>query len=664
MNKPLAMLLLLLGAALLALAPEATAVKRQKVAPSYAWTISEPLGLHYAGTIDTLQYNYYQTGLPTLGHVAYSLTGNYGSEGQNQVFFERAPHSDFFFEDALSEWLPSVKTQVYYNTRIPMTLLSYQMGGNRYSNQDRLKGIFSGNVNKQIQVGAALDYIYSKGSYDQQSNKNFAYRIFGSYIGHRYELQTFFNAYNFLNKESGGITDDRYITDPAEVQGGVTKVDTKTIPTRLNNAHSQVWGTEFYMNHRYKVGYYRRWNDTLPDTIIAQKEYVPVTSFIWTLNYKSNKHKFINKDAAGESDFFEASYLTPGFTNDTTRYWRLTNTFGIDLLEGSRSWAKFGLSAYATYEMRHYAQTADTLNRAVATLPDGLTAIPDELRVKDKDTDNAMWVGGQLTKRHGSVLTYDVDARFGLLGSVSGDFSVSGNVHTKIPLGRDSMRITGYGYLKNEAVPYFLRRFRSNHLLWNNDFGKTRRFRAGGELYLPHTGTRLNVGYETMQNYVFINEQSRPEQSGSAVHVLSATLDQRLNFRALHWDNQVVYQTSSNQRALALPKLAVYSNLYLYFRIAGVLGVQFGVDGNYYTRYYAPAYAPSIMAFRSQSDDKLGNYAILNAYANFKLKKARFFVVMSHFNQGLFGGDNCFATPHYPLNPRRLQMGVSVDFTN
>ena len=47
-----------------------------------------------------------------------------------------------------------------------------------------------------------------------------------------------------------------------------------------------------------------------------------------------------------------------------------------------------------------------------------------------------------------------------------------------------------------------------------------------------------------------------------------------------------------------------------------------------------------------------------------KLSKARFYVMFSHVNQGLFGGSGYFSMPYYPLNPRRLQIGVSVDFTN
>ena len=145
---------------------------------------------------------------------AYATTGNLGAEGQDQIFFDRPDHSNFFFEDALAAWLPSIKTQRYYNTRIPMTIVSYNTGGNRNNMQDRLTALFSGNVNKAIQVGAAMDYIYSMGTYDAQATKDFTWRVFGSYTGDRYELQAYFNNYNFLNKENGGITDDRYITDP------------------------------------------------------------------------------------------------------------------------------------------------------------------------------------------------------------------------------------------------------------------------------------------------------------------------------------------------------------------------------------------------------------------------------------------------------------------
>ena len=131
-----------------------------KVEPSYAWSLIPPLGLREPSTIDTTLINYAQESVPSLVESpAYATTGNFGTEGINMIFFEREPYSDFFFFDALRPYIPSEKTMRFYNTRIPMTLLTYNSGGGKEAAQDRLKGIFSGNINAKAQVGAALDYI-------------------------------------------------------------------------------------------------------------------------------------------------------------------------------------------------------------------------------------------------------------------------------------------------------------------------------------------------------------------------------------------------------------------------------------------------------------------------------------------------------------------------
>ena len=59
----------------------------------------------------------------------------------------------------------------------------------------------------------------------------------------------------------------------------------------------------------------------------------------------------------------------------------------------------------------------------------------------------------------------------------------------------------------------------------------------------------------------------------------------------------------------------------------------------------------------------VGNFAVANAYLTAKLSKVRFFVLWRHVNQGLFG-NNYFSLPHYPVEPRQLRFGLSVDFAN
>lgn len=630
-----------------------------KVEPSYAWSISEPLGLHYESTIDTLFLNYNKQSIPSHQSNAWATTGNFGASGQNQIFFERKPVSNFFFEDAIESWLPSIATQRYYNTRIPMTLISHTTGGNKYSNQDRTKVTFSGNVGKPLQLGAAMDYIYSKGSYNNQADKNFRWSLFGSYVGDRYEMQTFFNSYNFQGKENGGITDDLYITDPASVQGGESKVDNKSIPTNLTAAQSKLQGQEFYMNHSYNVGHYRYQRDSVADTIIG-RTYIPVTRFIWTFDFKNVKHNFYNQSAAEDQAQFANSYLSLSGTNETTRYWHLRNTLGISLLEGFNKYAKFGFAVYGTHEMRRFKQVTDTVTGT--ELPEGLEPLP--VSIAGTTTQQLLWLGGQLTKQRGSILTYGATAQFGVLGDVAGDIDVEGNVRTRFKLFGDTVSLTAYGYFKNLTPPYLLKKFISNHYAWDNDFTKVQRFRVGGILELPWIHTKVNVGYETLNNYVYFNNEALPAQASNAVHVLHASLSNHLGFGIFNWDNDINYQTSSSDEVLPLPKFAIFSNMYLKFKVARVLDVQVGVDCNYYTKYYAPSYNPATMVFFNQRDVECGNFAFADVYANFKLKKARFYVMYSHANKGLIGGDNYFSIPHYPLNPGRFQFGISVDFVN
>ncbi|MBR7011752.1 MAG: putative porin [Muribaculaceae bacterium] len=666
MKKILVILLLMLMVTTAAVAQglsqeraKPTKAKKQRVEPSFAWSVSEPLGLHYPSTIDTIHLDYHRTMVPSMVSDAWATTGNYGAPGQDQIFFNRPLTGEFFFEDAIGAWMHNTSTMRYYNTRIPMTLLSHSTGGDKQSNLDRTQFEFSGNVDRKTQAGGAFDYIYSKGSYDVQADKDFTWRLFGSHMGDRYEMQAFFNHYNYTTKESGGITDDRYITDPAEVQGGVTRVDNKSIPTLLSNAHSHLEGSQLYLNQRYKVGFYRYRRDSVTDTII-DRTYVPVTSFIWTLDFKHAKHQFLNSDGYEDTTYFDHTYLHLGGTDESTRYWRLRNTVGLSMLEGFNKYAKFGFAIYGTHEVRRYTQAIDTVTGT--TLPSGLEVLP--VSVPHSKTQNLLWLGGQLTKQQGSLLRYNATAQFGVLGDAAGEIDITGDVTTRFKMLGDSVSITGYGYFKNLSVPYLLQNYISNHYAWHNSFSKTKRVRIGGELDIPFTWTNANVGYETLNDYIYWNQDGLPAQHTGAIHVLSARIRQGLHFKAFNWENSLTLQTCSNEQVLPLPKFAIYSNMYATFTIARVLHVQLGVDGNYYTKYYAPAYDPATMTFHSQHAQECGNFAIMNLYGNFKMKQARFFIAWTHFNQKITSGSAYFATPHYPLNPARLQIGVSVNFVN
>lgn len=642
---------------------EGAAAKPSVIVPTTAWVAREPLGLRDSVAVDTLEQDYFRRSIPSTITAAYVTTGNFGAEGKDMIFMGQKPISDFFFADAMRAWLPYIGNHIFYNSPWPRTLVAYNTGGGSENSQDRLQVDFTGNFNKRTQIGANFDYLYSKGSYSNQAAKHSNWGMSGSYLGDRYEFQGSWAHYNMLNKENGGIADDRYITDPAAVQGGVSSVNPTSIPTALQQASTRLQGGELFLNNRYKVGYWHEEHDSIDTDSVVSRTYIPVSSFIWNLNYKQGKHKFRDRNATDNQDFWDNTYLSPGTTNDVTEYWSLANTVGVSMLEGFNKYAKFGLAAYVTYEIRKFTQTPDTLDRSdpeemgLQPFPEGISGI------NHKGSQNLAWAGAEISKQRGDILRYNASGEIGVAGDAMGEIKIRGRVDTRIPMLGDTVEISAYGHLLNLSAPYLINSYLSNHFIWQNSFSKERRVRVGGILNIPWTDTNIDIATETLQNYIYFDSRGLPAQTSKAIQVFSATLRQNFKVGILHWDNRLTYQTSTDEHVLPLPAFAIQSNLYLKCNIA-TLSLQLGLDCDYYTSYYAPAYQPATATFHNQHEIKCGNFPFVTAYANMKLGRTRFYVMMTHVNQGIIGGSNYFSSPHYPLNPRRFQMGLCVDFWN
>lgn len=638
-----------------------TQVKQDTVREGSAWTLTFPLGDHIPSQIDTLTYNYQRYSIPSLQSDAYVTTGNFASEGINMIFFQRPERFTFFFRDALYKWLPSFETQKFYNVYVPSTILQYGFAGSKETHQDNLKIDLMGNVNRRIGIAGKVNYIHSRGTYENQAVKNFNWGLSFYYIGDRYEAQAFYNNYYSRLLENGGITDDLYIIDPAQVQAGVTSIDSKSIPTRLNAAQSRMTGDEFYMDHAYKMGF---WKSVQVNDTLTREEYVPLAKFIYSFDLQHNRHIFSNFNASEGNEFWDNRYLMLNGTDDNTYMNMMTNSIGLELIEGFRKWVKFGLSAFVSYQIQKYNQT--TFYHPIdPEIAEELTPLPQGMYVPDKETKNFLWIGGRLQKDKGNILRYSADIKFGLVGDAAGDIDLNGYISTQIPVKKDSIKINAEGHFSNKAQPYLLQKYISNHFVWSNDFGKTRRYKIAGNLHIPWTRTTFSIGVENLQNYVFFNGASLPQQYGGNVQVFSASLNQELKLGILHWNNTIYYQKTSNSDILPLPELTIYSNLFLKFIAFKVLKLQVGVDCDYYTAYKSLNYQPATMSFHVQGDNPLyvGNYPLINVYVNARLYKTRFYVQYSHLNQGWFS-PNSFLMPHYPMNPRRLELGLAIDFTN
>lgn len=634
-----------------------------------SWKIDRLFGNRTEIPVDTLQHNFQNTndtGGPT-GH--YTYLGNLGAPRIAHVFFDRKDPEQFFFLDPYDYTVVRPEDVVYTNTKSPFSNLTYYKQGGSKDGEERFKAYFAVNANKRLGFGFNIDYVYGRGKYMNQSTALFNGNLFAYYLGDKYNMHFSFMNDNLKVAENGGITDDRFITDPLAMAEGGKVYGNSEIPTNLSQVWNHNTGYHAFLTHRYNLGFYRE-NPDAKDTVNTEV-FVPVTSFLHTVNVDINRRRYISYDEEQNQKYFQNNYLTD-IQRDETEHLAVKNTIGISLREGFNKWAKAGLTAFMSHEYRRF------------TMTDTLAQTPGQ-RIPTDYVENTVSVGGQLIKEQGKTLHYDVMGEIALAGEDAGQFQIEGKGDLNFRLFSDTVRLEANAYIKNLNPTFYYRHFHSKHYWWdNNDLSKIMRTRIEGKLSIDHWKTQLKAGVENIKNYTYLDNTSvkytetasdkevvsykndvAVKQHTGNIQIFSATLNQDFQLGIFHLDNEVTYQKSSNQDVLPLPDLVLYHNFYLKFGLAKkVLQVELGTDVRYFTQYYAPDYAPAIGQFYLQNKEtrfKLGGYPLLNAYVNIHLKRTRIFIAMYNLIQGQ-GEKSYFLAPHYPLNPRLLKFGLSWNF--
>ena len=400
------------------------------------------------------------------------------------------------------------------------------------------------------------------------------------------------------------------------------------------------------------------------DTMWMKNEYVPVTSFIHTMKFDTYRRIYQAYETPKDfyADTFNPAGNYPGDSiYDKTTHYRIQNTFAISLLEGFNKWAKAGLKAFVTSDLRHFT-------------------LPTETEIAKAYNEHNLSIGGQLIKSQGKTLHYDATLETWLTGKDAGQMKIDADADINFALFGDTVRLQASGFFHRLNPTFYYRHYHSKHFWWDNDdMSKIIHTRIEGKFGYEKTKTTVRVAFDNIKNHTFFamgynvtddfgrtgNTLSVVQNSG-AISLLTLELQQKLKLGPLHWDNVITYQKSSDDMALPVPDLNIYTNLFLRFKIARVLKCDFGADARFFTKYYAPDYSPALGQYAVQTGEnrtEVGNYPIVNVYANFHLQRTRFFVMMSHINAGQ-GKPDYFLAPHYPLNQRIFRFGVSWNFYN
>lgn len=576
---------------------------------------------------------------------------------------------DFIFADSYTPYIITPQQVKFYHTTTPYSTIAYKKGFVTNLDQNDISFSFTGNVSRRTNLGMNIDYLNSYGRFANQEGKTVFGSVFGSYNGDHYSLQAAFTWNTLSNFENGGLQ------NPADLQGVLKPED---MPVRMQGM-SGLRYLSGYLNHYYsicvererKVNYRERDEEgkwVKKDSI--KIEYVPVTTFRHIFEVNDATKRYVEKSAT--QSILTNIYRNPVTTNDSAACLTIKNTVAVTFEEEFNTLLKFGAMVYVMNECQRHTSAIGQTEDIVTLKPWGnsynmvmnntLHLMPDT--IYGVRWTNNTFVGGTLYKNRGKYVHYGFDGNVCVFGAKLGEFQVNGHVDAGFRLGKDSMTISAKAFFRNETPDFFLQHYRSNHYQWNNNFQKPLRLYVGGEIAYPTKWIKpkLNVSFENITKHIYFSTDGTPKQMDGNIQVLAADLELNITTPWVNLDNHVIYQHSSSE-VLPLPTVTLYHNLYYHGCWFKALDTQIGVDMRFFTKYYAPLLNPALGQFCVQNTIEVGNYPVMNVYANFYVRSLRLklFAQYQHFNAS-FMNKQYFEMPGYPMAPDMFRAGLAWHF--
>lgn len=613
---------------------------------------------------DTLQNNFFNYNPIYRTSISNNYLGNLGSPYQSNLYFDRPETNEFVFLDVYRDYAAMPEDIRFINTHTPYTNLTYYTGGARTEGEDELIVKHSQNFSPDFNITGVGDYIYGRGMYDNTSTKHLAVSFYASYIKPKYVLHAVATSNSLENFENGGLTDDRYVNDPYSVTDTRGMNETATFPVALSNTISSIKNKYVFINHKYNIGYHKEL--ILADTVL--QKFIPVTSIGHTFKYSTYRRMFTEDSS---DDFFADQFLN-SVTSDSISRNILNNRISINLFEGLNKYVPFGLSIFLENDIirdgnnswNHIADSSWNKPYATALTEISGLSLDQQTFENAQNLSNETYantaIGGNLFRKKGEVLNFDALGKVYFQGYRLGDYTLRGKLSTTFGT-LDSLLFWGEVDFSRSTPDRFMQHYYSNHFWWDNNFDARFEEIIKAGIEFPKFNMKASLKMSTVNNYIYFDRTAQAKQFSPGIQLASVEFQKVFNMGQWVWDTQVAYQLTSNDTIVPLPDISVYSNLFYYNTFSKVLHFQFGTNVHYHTAYNALAYMPAIGRFHIQDEVEIGNYPLVDVYANFHIKRMRFFLMYKHVNYGLLSREY-FSAPHYAFNQRFFKIGVSWNF--
>ena len=560
-----------------------------------------------------------------------------------------------FFEESLipqigqeSKHISYFKTQdiKYYNVPTPFTELFFRTTMEQGQLSDALITL---NVNPNFNFAIAYRGMRSQGKYVNQRSDNEAFRFSFNFNSknQKYNFKGHYVSQKIGNNENGGVTEQSLsqfeLGDPEFKERSVLNV-------RLKKAYNELKGKRSF----FKQNYFVKGNSNLTN----QNSISIFHEFL-------NETKFYVYDDSQRSDYFGP--LSSEELKDQVNWAVIQNSVGVNYNNPSLGKIKGAIEYYKTdYFFKNFLES---------------TLTSDNLIVYKQ----LFFSGNYLFNWKG------FNFNTSLKKTVSGDYrSDLVEISSKIIFKeKNFLEILIKKINKAPDLNFILYKSAYENYNWFNENLNNEDFTLlSSTLFIKKIG-RLYVSLQKLKNYTYYSQNfdTAFEQEGNngeevllypqqlftfvnqedeIIDYLKVRYDSSFKYRKFDLSNTIQYQKSNkgNRESLILnvPEWNLRSSLsYSSFVFKKAMFLQFGITGQYFTKFFMNKYNPLLGSFLVQNRYAIGDFPRLDFFINGKIKKARLFLKYEHFNSTLTGY-NFFSSEGYPYRDAMIRFGIVWNF--
>ena len=588
-------------------------------------------------TNNLLRKDYFEI-LPfvNMGHAYNKLGHNFFEENLIPQIGKRSKHTSYFKSEDIK----------YYNVPTPFTELFFRTTMEQGQLSDALITL---NVNPNFNFAIAYRGMRSQGKYVNQRSNNEAFRLSFNFNSknHKYNFRGHYLSQNIGNNENGGVTEQSLLQfelgDPEFKERSVLNV-------RLKRARNDLKGKRSFFNQNYFLA----GNGNLSDenSLSIYHEFL-------------NETKFYTYEDVQKSDYFGS--LIADEVRDQVNWAVVQNIVGLKYYSTKIGKIKGAIEHYKTdYFFKNFLDlTADIKN----------TIVYNQLFLSGNYVFD--WKGFNFNTYFKKTISGDYKSD---LAEISAKINLKGKNYFEIHIKKIN---------KAPDLNFILYKSSYDNYNWYNDDFNNEDFTLFSSTLFTNKFGKFNITFQKLRDYIYYaqdfntlfehgdtNEEdillyptellTNIFQHTENIDYLKIRYDSNFRYRKFGISNTIQYQKTesgdSDKSILNVPKWNLRTSLsYSSFVFKKALYLQFGVTGQYFSKFFMNKYNPLLGSFMVQDRYQIGNFPRFDFFINGKIKKARLFLKYEHFNSS-FTGYNYFSSEGYPYRDAIVRFGVVWNF--